>query len=198
MTTAPSPAVSTTRPTLVLNGAGQPLGAIPLSRAVALTMTGRATALEVVGTLHSPSTTISAPTIIVRTEWTAAPTGPVGRVSRAALFARDSWQCGWCGRSIGDGGLRMEELTIDHLVPQARFRDSDRRGRRRGGFVAAAHRWDNVVTACRSCNGARGDEDPDYDALLFLPTTPTRLVIRSRLLSRLGRGEWDAYLPAAS
>ncbi|CAN5439297.1 hypothetical protein BH23ACT9_BH23ACT9_33500 [soil metagenome] len=43
MTINPAP-VSTFRPTLVLNAAGQPLGAIPLCRAVSLTMAGRAAA----------------------------------------------------------------------------------------------------------------------------------------------------------
>ncbi|WP_164711166.1 HNH endonuclease [Euzebya pacifica] len=187
--------VSTGRPTLVLNAASQPLGAIPLSRAVALTMTGRATPLAFDGVLRSPTTTIDAPTVIVRTEWADAPTGVLTRVTRSALFARDNWTCAWCGRHARPGGdLRQTSLTIDHLIPQARYRKPGERHK----YVPASHRWDNVVCACRPCNGRRGSEDPDWASLRVVPRAPSRLVVMSRQLARVGRGAWDAYLPAAA
>lgn len=187
--------VSTGRPTLVLNAASQPLGAIPLARAVSLTMTGRATTLASQGELRSPSTTIPAPTVIVRTEWVAPPTGVLTRVTKAALFARDNWACGWCGRHARPGGdLGLGDLSIDHIVPQHTWRRAGDRSK----YVAAAHRWDNVVTSCWTDNNDKGGSAPDLDALRVVPTAPSRLVVTSRLLARLGRGAWDAYLPAAA
>jgi 5-methylcytosine-specific restriction endonuclease McrA len=189
----------TGRPTLVLNAAGQPLGAIPLSRALSLTLTGAATAVETDGILRSPSITIDAPTVICRVGWVPGPTGTVAKVSRSALFARDNWTCGWCGRSVAAGDLTVAGLTIDHIVPQARFRPRTPDGRRAcsTGVVQAAHRWDNVVTSCVPCNHSRGDTDPDWAALRVTPQAPSRLLVMSRQLSRLSRGAWDAYLPAA-
>ena len=55
-------------------------------------------------------------------------------VVRRVLFCRDNWRCAYCGR---EGGPR--DLTMDHVKPLSR-----------GG----AHRWDNVVSACRRCNSA--------------------------------------------
>ena len=50
------------------------------------------------------------------------------------ILARDNHTCHYCGST--------ENLTLDHIVPRAR-----------GGA-----RWDanNVITACRCCNQAKG------------------------------------------
>ena len=56
------------------------------------------------------------------------------RMWRDNIMARDGWQCTYCGSN--------DNLTLDHIVPRCR-----------GGA-----RWDadNVTTACRSCNQAKG------------------------------------------
>jgi 5-methylcytosine-specific restriction endonuclease McrA len=53
---------------------------------------------------------------------------------REEIFLRDGRSCTYCGSS--------ENLTLDHIIPRCR-----------GGS-----RWDsnNVTTACRSCNQAKG------------------------------------------
>ena len=53
---------------------------------------------------------------------------------REEIFRRDGRQCTYCGS--------QDNLTLDHIVPRCR-----------GGA-----RWDadNVTTACRSCNQAKG------------------------------------------
>ncbi|WP_370644505.1 HNH endonuclease [Methylorubrum sp. B1-46] len=43
-------------------------------------------------------------------------------------------------------GQGRRELTLDHLLPTSR-----------GG----AHHWENVVAACITCNGAKGDMTAD-------------------------------------
>ena len=47
---------------------------------------------------------------------------------------RDQYTCQYCG-------LKTRDLTLDHVIP-----------RHRGG----PHTWDNLVTACRSCNHRKG------------------------------------------
>lgn len=53
--------------------------------------------------------------------------------NRRGVFARDSHRCQYCS-AVAE--------TVDHVVPRSR-----------GG----AHTWDNVVAACRRCNGVKRD-----------------------------------------
>ena len=71
------------------------------------------------------------------------------RISRRALFARDGWECVYCGTS----GVR---LTLDHVVPKSRGGDSV---------------WENVVTSCAPCNLRKGDRSPE-EASMQLPKPP--------------------------
>jgi hypothetical protein len=57
---------------------------------------------------------------------------------RWTIFARDGFTCRYCGRQAGEDGV---ELAVDHVVSVAD-----------GGTNAA----DNLVTACRDCNGGKG------------------------------------------
>jgi len=59
-------------------------------------------------------------------------------LTNAALFARDSHQCLYCGK-----WFEYESLSRDHVVPTSR-----------GG----QDRWENVVTACRRCNQYKSDK----------------------------------------
>ncbi len=58
---------------------------------------------------------------------------PFERVDREVIFQADAYHCVYCGST--------EKLTIDHIVPLAK-----------GG----AHIEENLVIACRSCNGSKG------------------------------------------
>ena len=73
----------------------------------------------------------------------------------ANLFARDRHTCMYCGTS-GQGVV----LTRDHVVP--RVQD--------GRDV-----WENVVTACRACNGRKGGRTPEQAnmPLLAIPFRPS-------------------------
>jgi CRISPR/Cas system Type II protein with McrA/HNH and RuvC-like nuclease domain len=55
-------------------------------------------------------------------------------LTRENVFKRDNYECVYCGSS--------KILTIDHVIPQSK-----------GGKDA----WDNLVTACRSCNAEKAD-----------------------------------------
>lgn len=57
---------------------------------------------------------------------------------RLAIYLRDRFMCGYCGRDLHAAAPR--EITLDHLVPQCK-----------GG----THRNENLITACLSCNSRR-------------------------------------------
>jgi HNH endonuclease len=59
-------------------------------------------------------------------------------LSRQNIFRRDGNRCQYCGTS--------QDLTLDHVMPRSR-----------GGKST----WDNLVTACKSCNSKKGDYTPD-------------------------------------
>lgn len=74
-----------------------------------------------------------------------SPHQPVGRwirvERRLAIYLRDSFACQYCGRDLH--GAAATEVTLDHLIPRSQ-----------GGN----NRNENLVTACRRCNSARGSK----------------------------------------
>lgn len=60
---------------------------------------------------------------------------------RLAIYMRDSYGCCYCGRGLEVEGL---VLTLEHIVPYSK-----------GGALLDPT---NLVTACRSCNSARGNK----------------------------------------
>ena len=86
-------------------------------------------------------------------------------LSNRELFLRDAHLCLYCGRQFSE-----QHLTRDHLVPLSR-----------GG----KDRWNNVVSACRPCNHAKGARTPEEAnmAVLAVPYVPNRaeyLVLSNR------------------
>ena len=71
------------------------------------------------------------------------------RPNRRNLLLRDEHTCQYCG-CTGTAG----ELTIDHIIPVSR-----------GG---APDRWDNVVVACKRCNGKKADRRPHEAGMRLL------------------------------
>ena len=75
--------------------------------------------------------------------------------SKSNVFLRDRFKCQFCGKK-----LVKNECTVDHVVPKAK-----------GGKSS----WINCVTACKRCNGEKGDRDL-YDThfrLLREPVAPS-------------------------
>jgi len=86
-------------------------------------------------------------------------------LSNRELFQRDGRLCMYCGTRLSDG-----MLTRDHVRPLSQ-----------GGSDA----WNNVVTACKPCNHAKGARTPEQAgmALLAIPYVPNRaeyLVLSNR------------------
>ncbi|MDG4596195.1 MAG: HNH endonuclease [Candidatus Contendobacter sp.] len=75
-------------------------------------------------------------------------------LSNAALFRRDCNTCLYCGETFS-----VRDLSRDHIRPIVQ-----------GG----GDRWNNVVTACKPCNHAKGGKTPEQAGmqLLAIPFTP--------------------------
>jgi 5-methylcytosine-specific restriction endonuclease McrA len=134
---------------LVLNATFEPINVCSLKRAVVLVLKNKAEVLErAAGHLRSASRSFAAPLVIRLTYFVRVPRYKGRRISRRAVFARDGFECQYCG-SRG-------RLTVDHVTPRSR-----------GG----ASTWDNLVTACSPCNLEKADRLPG-EADMKLQTAP--------------------------
>jgi len=89
----------------------------------------------------------------------------VPALTNLKLFARDRYLCAYCGQQF-----HVEDLTREHIVPTSR-----------GGEDT----WMNCITACRSCNGRKGNRLPEeaHMTLLYLPYVPSLhedMILRGR------------------
>jgi 5-methylcytosine-specific restriction endonuclease McrA len=124
---------------LVLNSSYEPLNVCTVRRAVVLILKDKAECLEIgKRQLHSESMTLPHPVVIRLVSYVRVPRDSRKRkITRRAVFARDSWTCQYCGRT--------SHLTVDHVVPRSR-----------GGTSV----WENIVTSCAPCNRRKGDRTP--------------------------------------
>lgn len=128
----------TRQPVLVLNQNYQPLNICDVRRAVSLMGRGKAESLLTSGRLlRSPSAWHELPAVIRLVYLVKRPLHR-RRLSRREVFMRDGLRCLYCG-------ARTRDLTLDHVMPRSQ-----------GG----AHSWNNVVSACKSCNHRKAGRTP--------------------------------------
>ena len=99
----------------------------------------------------------------------------VARLTRKEVFLRDGHICQYCG-------VKTKDLTIDHVVP-----------RHRGG----KHTWENLVSACRTCNHRKGAKTLDEARMTLLrqpyqPRISTYYILRQYLQTY---DEWQKFIP---
>lgn len=123
---------------LALNASFEPLTMVPLKRALRLVIDGKAEIVEsdVGRQVRSEHLAVPRPVVIRLRKFVHVPRRFRRQVTNTFLFARDGYQCQYCGRH-GFELRPRESLTRDHVVPVSR-----------GGLNV----WTNVVTACSSCN----------------------------------------------
>src|SRR6266536_1277176 len=120
---------------LVLNASYEPLNVTSVRRAHVLVFKGKAEVIEELDQrLHSATDTYPWPHVIRLVAYVRVPRAVKRKISRRALFARDSWRCQYCGTT--------GRLTLDHVVPRSRGGDSV---------------WENVVTSCAPGNLKKGN-----------------------------------------
>ena len=124
-------------PALVLNADYRPLSYYPLSlwswqdsiKSVFLDRVSIVSYYERV--IRSPSFSMKLPSVIALKSFIRPQSDP--NFTRFNVFLRDKFTCQYCGSH--------KELTFDHLLPRSKGGKTD---------------WDNVVTACSSCNVQKG------------------------------------------
>jgi 5-methylcytosine-specific restriction endonuclease McrA len=160
---------------LVLNQNYEPLNVCNEKRAIVLIDRGKAEVLEHgLGHIRTPSTSYLRPSVI-RLVYLIKRPRPKARLTRREIFLRDNFTCQYCG-------VRGRDLTLDHVIP-----------RYRGG----KHTWDNLVSACRTCNHRKGGKTVDEAKMAlrrapFQPRISTYYMLNQYLQSYT---EWQKFVP---
>lgn len=143
--------------TLILNASAEPLSFIPVRRAIILVLKEKAEVIEehVEKRIRSANRELPYPLVIRLVHYVQIPRRFRGVVTNSILFARDQFTCQYCSRHRHELA-RKERLTREHVKPLSR-----------GGADA----WDNVTTACSTCNHKKGNRLP-YEAKMYPKTTP--------------------------
>lgn len=94
------------------------------------------------------------------------------QLSRKNILKRDGFCCVYCEST--------SELTVDHVVPKSK-----------GGRST----WENLVTACRSCNNRKDDKLPHEAGMKMrtVPKMPNKIVFL-RQEARTIEESWKPYL----
>src|SRR5881394_3745771 len=163
---------------LVLNATYEPINVCTVRRAVVLLLKDKAELLDQAAwRLHSEHRTHPRPTVIRLTAYVKVPRDTHRRkITRRAVFARDSWTCQYCGA--------RSNLTVDHVVPRSK-----------GGSSS----WENIVASCAPCNRRKGNSLPRQAGMRLLkqPRTPSPHVF-IQVASPTIPPAWQQYLPRAA
>lgn len=162
-------------PVLVLNQNYEPLNISRARRAVVLVYQGKAEMLEDgSGFVHSVSDSFALPSVIRLYGMIKRPRLQ-RRLTRFEVFSRDRFTCQYCGKE-------GRHLTLDHVVP-----------RYRGG----AHTWENLVSACASCNRRKAGRTPEQAdmKLTTVPAPPRDNLPFYIPLHLRAQSQWRKYLP---
>ena len=145
-------------PALVLNADFRPLSYFPLSlwswqdalKAVFLDRVDVVAQYET--KVHSPNFEMRLPSVVSLKTYVSHARTPA--FTRFNVFLRDLFTCQYCGSNDRD------QLTFDHVIPRSR-----------GGRT----NWQNVVTACSTCNLRKGNRMPGSSGMrpLERPVQPT-------------------------
>jgi len=82
-------------------------------------------------------------------------------LNRTNIYKRDNYECVYCGNDD------VSQLTLDHVIPQSK-----------GG----PNTWDNLVTACKKCNGEKADLTlEEYGKEIPEPRRPHYLMLMKKL-----------------
>lgn len=167
----------TQSPVLVLNQNYEPINVCTLRRALVLVFCDKAEIIEAYGMpVYTACYSFEAPSVIRLFQLIRRPR-PRVKLTRREVFVRDKFTCQYCGVVHGD-------LTLDHVMPRSK-----------GG----AHTWENLVTACRSCNHRKGGKTVQEARMKLLhdPYEPRAGVYYSieRRLQSSAIDNWMKFLP---
>ena len=159
---------------LVLNQNYEPLNVCRTHRALVLLISGKAEiVLDGRGSIRTPTVQFPLPSVIRLSHPVRRPRLRL-KLSRRAVFRRDSYTCQYCS-------LQSNHLTIDHVIP-----------RHRGGV----HTWENVVSACPSCNLRKGSKtlEESHMTLLHKPAEPSASMHALFSHYLVEYGDWEPFI----
>ncbi len=159
--------------TLLLDVGFRPLSIVSVKRALLLLIADKAEMIhERDEIVHSERLDLFVPSIVRLRYPVAAPYRRRAPLHRKAVFARDGYQCQYCGG---------QAECIDHVHPRSK-----------GG----EHEWENVVACCRRCNAAKGDTLLEFSRfkLRKTPYAPEPMAVAAAL-RRGVPAEWESYIP---
>lgn len=121
--------------------------------------------------IHTISDSFARPSVIRLFRYVQLPYKGV-MLSRQNVFRRDGNCCQYCGST--------HDLTLDHVLPRSR-----------GGLST----WENLATACKSCNAKKGDHTPDEARMPLRrkPFKPSFLVFLRDFAGKIN-DKWLPYL----
>lgn len=162
---------------LVLNASYEAINICNLRRAIVLIFKGIACAEEETEyEIRAASMVIRAPAVIRLLKYVRIPYKVV-RFSRKNVLLRDRHRCQYCGKEFAPA-----LLTLDHVIPTSQ-----------GGRT----QWDNVVTACKTCNVRKGNRKPREAGMTLLRKPKAPPVVYYLHLVRNMQGHhhtWQKYL----
>ena len=159
---------------LVLNASYEPLNITTWRRATVLMLKGKAERLEENPNLKiRPDTNL--PTVIRLRNFIKVPYRDIP-LTRKNILQRDNNCCQYCG-------YQGPKLSIDHILPRSK-----------GG----SDEWENVTTACLSCNVIKGNRTPE-EANMNLKTKPHKPLNNlsfeaTRQINSGKHKEWGKYV----
>lgn len=162
---------------LVLNASYEPINVCTVRRAIVLILKEKAEVLDEHDIeLHSERNSISRPSVIRLRAYVRIPYQSFRRkITRRAVFARDGWECQYCGR--------RGSLTMDHVIPRSKGGDTS---------------WENVVACCASCNRRKGDRSVSQSGMkLRTRPRPPHATIFIHVASPTIPTQWLPYVPAS-
>ena len=163
--------------TLVLDAAYRPMHAVRWQRAMVLDLLDQVDVLEYYDQLvRTQDDAFPLPAVIRQRGYIRRGRRLVA-LTRRNLLARDEYTCQYCG-------IRppLKDLTMDHVPPSSRGAETS---------------WENLVTACASCNRRKGNRTPEEAHLRNVrPTRPGVLSLGRDGLFRHQETppEWSAYV----
>lgn len=143
--------------TLILNASTEPLTFVSARRAMILVLKDKAEIVEHHAQMRfrSEKEEYPYPLVIRLLAYVEIPRRFRGVVTNTLLFARDHYTCQYCGRPKNKL-KKGERLTREHVKPVSR-----------GGKDS----WDNVTTACSTCNHKKANRLP-YECGMYPKNTP--------------------------
>jgi 5-methylcytosine-specific restriction endonuclease McrA len=96
------------------------------------------------------------------------------KLNKQEIFRRDGYACQYCG-------IRPARPTLDHVIPR---------------HLGGSHTWENLVTACPSCNLRKGGRTVDQANMRprVKPITPpaTAYYIFGKYIK--SNSDWETFI----